>query len=167
MCVAEFGLGEAVRLVDRDRVQPAEESGAVGLAAQKDRPCALARVFDQFGGSVDRARDGAQEAAVMTTVQLGLVATLRCGSGGGCHGGLRSVGAACAPTHGRAAPARTTTTAVWRPVRESAQAASCGIAIGWSSFGVLVRMSSAFSILRAIVSIVSAYSRIASKAPSS
>ena len=78
---------------------------AVGLAAQHDRPGGLAGVFDQFARGVDGAGDGALEVAVMAAVEVGLVAAGRCRCGGGDHGGLRSVGAACAPPCGRCRPA--------------------------------------------------------------
>ena len=101
---------EAVGLVDGDDAQPGEDRGAVGLAAQQDRPGGLAGVFDQLARGVDGAGDGALEVAVVAAVEVGLVAARRCGCGGGGHGGLRSVGllaprlagdAGRRPAHGR------------------------------------------------------------------
>ena len=69
---------EAVGLVDGDDAQPGEDRGAVGLAAQHDRPGGLAGVFDQLARGVDDAGDGALEIAVMAAVERLLVAAGRC-----------------------------------------------------------------------------------------
>ena len=47
---------------------------AVGLAAQQDRPCGLAGVFDELARGVDGARDGALKVVVVAAVELVLVA---------------------------------------------------------------------------------------------
>ena len=76
-CARAFSGGEAVGLVDGDDAQPGEDRGAVGLAAQHDRPGGLAGVFDQFARGVDDAGDGALKVAVMAAVEVVLVAARR------------------------------------------------------------------------------------------
>ena len=158
---------EAVGLVDGDDVEPGEDGGAVGLAAQEDRPGGLAGVLDQCGAAVDRVRDGDQQGLVVALVEVGLVTAPRRRARGGSVGvGLHAPRPGRAPDHpprticswlgspddaGRRSPARP---------RQAASASSCSV-------GVVLAGSRASSMRRAIVSIVSAYSRMASSAPSS
>ena len=78
MRVAVGRSREPVGLVDGDDAQPGEDRGAVGLAAQHDRPRVLAGVFDQLARGVDDAGDGALKVAVVAAVEVVLVAARRC-----------------------------------------------------------------------------------------
>jgi hypothetical protein len=74
---AAFSGAEAIGLVDGDDAQPREDRGAVGLAAQHDRPRALASLFDELAGSVDDAGDRTLKVAVVTAVEVVLVAAVQ------------------------------------------------------------------------------------------